>query len=266
MKHLEASSLAFATSLLLTACGGSKETSRMVPIRIITANGPLTFVHPQGDSLVLEKIIGNNELTPVVQNGANIPSQLRPLINAFGLISMGCTATHIGNGVVLTAGHCFDAPEKRADNVACPSNVTVKWGLRQDAAPFLQSKCTKILAYELNADRDYAIFTVDKAPTEKVAVDLGKKATLGTQITIFGHPQARPLEWSQTCTIQSAQKGGWGKNQFSHQCDTEPGNSGSTVISMKSLKVIGIHDGGRLPWNYATFVTDTPLAEVLNKM
>jgi V8-like Glu-specific endopeptidase len=234
----------------------------MVSARIFTTKGPLTFVHPQGEPLALEKIIGKNGLIPVLNNGINIPPKFRPLINAFGLISMGCTATHIGNGFVLTAGHCFDAPRTRTENVSCPQNTTVKWGLRADASAYLVSRCTQILAYEFSAERDYAIFKVDSTPAVHIDVDFTSKPRVGTNITVFGHPQARPLEWSGLCTVQSALRGGWSKNQFSHQCDTEPGNSGSVIMSVSSLKIVGIHNGGRTPWNYATFITDTPLAEV----
>jgi hypothetical protein len=37
-----------------------------------------------------------------------------------------------------------------------------------------------------------------------VQVDLKARAATGTPITIFGHPQARPLEWSQTCVLEDA--------------------------------------------------------------
>ncbi len=248
--------------LTLTACGNADTAPNMVSARVYTAKGPLTFVHPQGDPLDIEKIVGDNSLIPVVNDGANIPPKLRPLINAFGLISMGCTATHIGNGLALTAGHCFDAPRMRTNDVSCPKNTTVRWGLRADSPAKLISRCTQILAYEFNSERDYAIFKVDRFPAVHIDVDFINKPRVGTKVTIFGHPQARPLEWSGICTVQSAARGGWSKNQFSHQCDTEPGNSGSTVISVGSLKVVGIHDGGRAPWNYATLLADTPLADV----
>ena len=258
MQKTLTSSLATFATLSLAACGAvnaQRETRTA-----LTSHGPVTFRAFVGDDSVLEKIIGNNDLIPVINNGANIPEKYRPLINAFGLISMGCTATHIGNGLVLTAGHCFSAPETRSSLADC-SKFSVKWGLRKDADPYLVSKCTEILAYELNDTRDYTIFKVDQVPTAYVKVDLSAKAEIGTKITIFGHPQARPLEWSQTCTVQPSANGPWGADQFSHQCDTEPGNSGSTVIDDETLKVIGIHDGGRIPWNYATVLLDTPIAE-----
>jgi hypothetical protein len=263
MKKTVTSIFVCLASLSLAACGAA--TSKPSVSTIYTANGPVTYAHPAHDSTVLEKIIGTNDLEPVLQNGANIPSKYSTLIDAFGLISMGCTATHIGNGLVLTAGHCFNGPAKRGSQADC-SKWVIQWGLRKDATPYLVSRCKEILAYELNDDRDYAIFTVDNAPSAYVEVDLTEKPANGAVITIFGHPQARPLEWSKTCVVEPGSKGKWGADEFSHQCDTEPGNSGSTIIDDTTLKVVGIHDGGRAPWNYGTYLLSTPIAEYANQL
>lgn len=208
------------------------------------------------------KVIGTNDFVVVKDNGANIPAKYRGLPDAFGIISMGCTATHIGNGVVLTAGHCFNAPSTRKNNFAC-TTTNVRWGVRTDSPAYLTSKCTNVYAAQQSRNLDYAIFQVDVAPPVKVDVDLSGRPAFETPITIFSHPHLRPLEWSQLCVVKSSSNGGWGANQFSHQCDTDPGSSGATVLDDTTLKVVGIHDGGLVPWNYATYLTDTPLAEVL---
>jgi len=209
-----------------------------------------------------EKIIGKNDLTPVTNDGANLPKKYRALVDGFGVMSMGCTATHIGGGLVLTAGHCFRARAQRQDNVPCP-NITVRWGVRVDEPAYLTSSCTTILAMQQNQDRDYAIFKVSPAPKVALEIDAAARPDIDTSITIFSHPRRRPLEWSKTCVVRSGAEGGWGADMFSHQCDTEPGSSGASVLSDTSLKVIGIHDGGLVPWNYATYLTNTPIAEFL---
>ncbi|NBX18181.1 MAG: serine protease [Proteobacteria bacterium] len=250
-----------AATAIVAACGTGLSDRAVRSIE--GPNGKITYVSSYNSPEVIEKIIGSNELTPVLNDGANIPEKYRPIIDAFGKISMGCTATHIGNGLVITAGHCFEAPEKRINNKPC-DGITVDWGYRKDKAPYLRSKCTMVLAAELNDDRDYAIFRVDVAPKSSIELDLSARPKTGTTLTIFGHPQLRPLEWSQTCTLENGSNGNWGKDEFSHQCDTEPGNSGSVVLDDQSLKIIGIHDGGRVPWNYATYLLDTPVREFLN--
>lgn len=209
------------------------------------------------------KIIGDNDLVPVVEDGANIPAKYSSILDAFGQITMGCTGTHIGDGLVVTAGHCFNAPSRRKDNTPC-RGVTVHWGTRKDRPAYLTSACTTVLAMETNDDRDYAIFEVDDVPPVKIDIDLTARPAKGSELTIFGHPQRRPLEWSHTCKLESASVGGWGVDQFSHQCDTEPGSSGSSILDDRTLKIVGIHDGGLSSWNYGTYLTNTPIAEFVS--
>lgn len=257
-------------AIFAAACSSEGPVAaRVMEVRKLnTAAGEITTLVPVGEPTHIEKIIGENDLVSVLNDGANIPAKYRPLIDAFGRMSMGCTATHIGNGLVLSAGHCFDAPATRKDNVSC-SGTKVEWGVRKDKAAYLTSNCVKILAYETNDNRDYAIYTVDKIPEASVEVELNSRVADNATITIFGHPQLRPLEWSKVCVVRPNkgnpdQSQDWGEHHFSHQCDTEPGNSGSTVLDDTTLRVVGIHDGGLAPWNYATHITDTPLREFLD--
>ena len=256
----------FLAGATLAACGSHKDAgrTRMEARTLNTPQGEIVTMVPWGKPEEINKVIGDNDLTPVLKNGDNIPEKYRHLLNAFGKISlMGCTATHIGKGLVLTAGHCLEAPEKESSKGDC-SSITVQWGLREGASPYLISSCVEVLAYEENDDRDYAIFSVDKVPAAVVEVDFRGRESMGTTITLFGHPKQRPLEWSKTCEMKPAAEGGWGASEFSHQCDTEQGNSGATVLDDASLKIVGIHGGGILPWNYGTFVTETPLKKIFD--
>ncbi|MBX3234314.1 MAG: trypsin-like peptidase domain-containing protein [Labilithrix sp.] len=244
--HTMTKSLSALFALSLTAVAGCSAEVTEEPTQVVES----------------AKIIGTNDLVPVKENGANIPAKYRPLIDAFGRISMGCTATHIGNGVVLSAGHCFNAPSTRKNNFSC-AGKTVAWGYRVDSPAYLTTNCTIVYAAQQSRDIDYAIFQVDVAPPVQVEVDYAARPALDSAITIFSHPRSRPLEWSQTCVVKTGATGGWGSNMLSHQCDTDPGSSGATVIDDVTLKVVGIHDGGLVPWNYASYVSDTPLAEIL---
>jgi len=226
---------------------------------------PITnsLTHSSTHPLNTEKIIGKNDLIRVLSDGSNIPKKYTPIIDAFGKMSMGCTATHIGQGLVLSAGHCFRAPKQRS-SFGC-DGITVEWGVRQNTPPYLTSKCTEVVAARADYEQDYSIFRVEPFPAAYVDFDFDERPAVGSSLTQFGHPRARPLEWSQLCTLQTSARGGWGSKQFSHDCDSEPGSSGAALIDENSLKVVGIHDGGLGEWNYGTFLIDTPLREFIGR-
>ncbi len=226
-----------------------------------------------------QRIVGTPELTPVASDLNNIPPEYRTLAAAVGLLNEGCTATHIGGGMMVTAGHCFAYQMGRENSrflerKSCQGmrgiDTPVRWGYRTPAPngseiEVSESKCLEIIVAEWNAFRDYAIFTVDRAPEAFVPLDTGVHTPLGQDITIFSHPDATPLAWSHGCQVSS------GSNlsdinpetQFTHSCDTEAGSSGAAVVDTLSLSIVGIHNGGDgnvrgETWNYATYSDQIP--------
>lgn len=218
----------------------------------------------------IEKILGENDLVAVKQDASNIPLRYRKLLDAFGMMSMGCTATHIGNGYVLTAGHCFWAPETLVENTSCYGE-TIDWGVRDAEKPYLTSKCLEVIAAQRSDFVDFAIVKVDPIPPVAIPVDLERHAVLGDTVTIFSHPDEMPLQWSQMCGIEKETHPDLSPAYLKHKCDTNPGSSGATIINALTLKVIGIHDGGVVDengkgLNYGTFIMDSPLLELLKKL
>jgi V8-like Glu-specific endopeptidase len=220
-------------------------------------------------------IIGSNDLVVVAAGGTNLDARYRPLVSAFGRLAKPsttdptgfsgyCTATHVGNGIVISAGHCFDGTTTRQNNISCASGTkcmghVVQFGYTTGGTAST-SKLTRILALQNTSTNkvDYSIFEVSPVPPDFVPVDWSAKAPSGAALSIFSHPQARTLEWSTTCTLQSPSS-----TQFSYQCDTEPGSSGATVLNDTALKVTGIHWGGGGNANSATFILSTPIGEFL---
>lgn len=222
---------------------------------------------------LFEKIIGENDLVAIDAEATNIPRSYRSLVDAFGLIEMGCTATHIGNGYVLTAGHCFWAGPDLQRDADCTGS-TIEWGVREGKAPYLVSNCEKIVAMQTNDEtgNDFAIMKVSPAPDVKVGVELRRRPWAGNRLTIFSHPNSLPLRWSKWCFMQP-------ESQYNpllpaaslqHKCDTDPGSSGATILDAFSKKVVAVHDGGLSrpgnPMNYGTFLTNAELAGVLHEL
>ena len=214
-----------------------------------------------------DKIIGVNDLIAVNEDASNIPLHYRSLVDAFGMLSMGCTATHIGHGVVISAGHCFEAPPEAIENQLC-ADISVAWGLRGQKTAYLVSKCEKIILAQRSQRGDFAIIQVSPAPTVAIAPDLQRRAVIGDTLTLFSYPDGQPLSWSQLCGVERKPDLALPANSIQHQCDTNPGSSGAAIINALSLKIVGIHDGGRVDeygqgMNYGTFITDSPLFEKL---
>lgn len=220
------------------------------------------------------QVVGTNDLVPVAADGANVPEKYRQTLDAFGMMEFDagrnhCTVTHVGGGVVITAGHCFDAPAARTDDVTCPDGYSIVWGYRVDHPAYLTSSCDRVLAMQHTGDIDYAIVRVSPMPPAAVRPNLSMHPKLGAAITVFSHPAHLPLEWSQTCTVEpvtATDGGAAGRNEFRHECDTEPASSGAAVLDDATLEVVGIHDGAWHGANYATYLADTPLAEFLGPL
>lgn len=225
----------------------------------------------------IEKIIGDNELLLVAPDASNIPLRFQKLVNAFGKIGMGCTATHIGHGYVLTAGHCFWAAPELQKDLDC-ADIAIDWGVREGATPYLTSKCEKMIAQQTSDFNDFAIMKVSPIPPVAIAPDMTRRAAIGDTLTVFSHPNELPLHWSHLCGVERVNHPELNANTIQHKCDTNPGSSGATLINVVSLKVVGIHDGGingfqtikdpeLLPMNtgmnYGTFIFNSPLYDAL---
>ena len=221
-------------------------------------------------SVAPDKIIGNNDLIAVNDDATNIPARYRNLVDAFGITDAGCTVTHIGHGIVLTAGHCFWAPETPVENQSC-NGTTVSWGKRGNKEAYLVSNCERLILAQRSQRGDFAIFKVSPEPSATIAPDLQRHAIIGDTLTLFSHPEFMPLQWSQLCGYERASDPELPSMALLHQCDTNPGSSGAAIIDALSLKIVAIHDGGHADannqgMNYGTFILSSPLAEKLREL
>jgi V8-like Glu-specific endopeptidase len=217
------------------------------------------------------KIIAEDDLTPVKADNSNIPVKYKNITNAFGMLSMGCTATHIGNGYAITAAHCFDKnPKYLADQLLTNLNcmgTSIIWGYQQGKPAYLQSQCTKILFLEKSELNDFAIIKVSPVPTAFVEVEMNRKAQLMDILTLFSYPQRLPLRWSKLCAMEFDVL--YPVNKLQHNCDTNNGSSGAALIDNETLKIVGIHEAGRITappnigMNYGTFLTNDSVLKSL---
>lgn len=189
-----------------------------------------------------KKIFGDTDFVKVDSMGSSIPANYRNLTHAIGYLDSGCTVSHIGNGLVLTAAHCLSNDELFPDNPEqCLPGRSIQFGIFKDGVKGPKATCIKRLYGERNITRDVALLYADVFPNDKIDVELDNVPAPNTTITLFGHPDGRPLEWSQNCSLIEVKYCG-SKQTFGFMCDSEPGSSGSLLLSADTTnpKALGV--------------------------
>lgn len=107
--------------------------------------------------------------------------------------SIRCTAFHVGNGYVVTAGHCF------LGAMAC-NKAQVWFGLNSDIGARLPSKCTEVVWNRpQERDNDLAIFKVDFAP--QAFLELSQVA-MPQPVTQISYNDKLGVHQTENCLVQ----------------------------------------------------------------
>lgn len=187
-------------------------------------------------------VIGDNQLQYYVADDQ--------FSQSIGHMALGCTATHIGQGYVITAGHCVSS------STCSSSSYNVRWGFTFDnRAGNSVSRCESVVARRYDGQLDYAILKYSNPPAAFIPVNRVNRPTSGDRITILSHPSSQPLSWSGWCN----HLGNSGASKFLYECDTMPGSSGAAILNA-NLEVIGIHNFGArgIQKNGGTYLQDIP--------
>jgi V8-like Glu-specific endopeptidase len=192
-------------------------------------------------------VFGADDFETVQIDGKDLPIKYRSLPAATGYLSSGCTVTHIGHGLILTAGHCLTPDELFPDDPEqCLPGLTVTFGILKDRTLGPAASCVKNLYSEININRDIALLKVDRFPSVFVEVELDNKPPVNTQLTVFSHPEGKSLQWSKFCNLIEVDFC-MSSDTFGFTCDSLPGSSGALVLSDASSKpkAVGILMGSR---------------------
>ncbi len=154
-----------------------------------------------------------------------------------------CTATHVGNNYVVTAGHCIDDPTLFSDTC---SSLQVEWHFRRSRVDFpktpkssLIGQCQEIVSWSFKVGNpnsiDHTIFRVDKAPEARIAIEPNPTLTPGSKVHQFSHPGGMPLILAQNCNINQL-----AFQYYQHDCWGASGSSGAALIDASTNKLIGL--------------------------
>ncbi|MEQ8277859.1 MAG: trypsin-like peptidase domain-containing protein [Deltaproteobacteria bacterium] len=168
-----------------------------------------------------------------------------------------CTATHVGRGLFLTAGHCIsEEPGFRGFRSApCPSPLTLFDGRKLGC---------RIVTFAFDEHRDHALVQVDDAsavaelPAFPVDYTFDWSRVREREVRLYGLSKGI-LRVNDSCTARYDRR----RRRILHDCDTEGGDSGAALIDRRTQHIIAVH-GGALPnVNYGWPIAHVPWAETL---
>lgn len=214
-------------------------------------------------------VVGESDFLTVKEDLSNIPQKFWRLADSVGRLSMGCTGTHIGRGLVVTAGHCFDATENLSQSLPC-EKVKIRWGYRGNTQSTLISECRRVVVMQNRPGADFALLEMYPAPPSFVVIDSRPLDFDSERATLFSHPKGQPLQWSRYCITKKFNPAPRDPRFLYHECDTNPGSSGAALVLEKNQKLVALHKGGLEfvdfgTWNFATRITETPIPRILNQ-
>ncbi len=203
----------------------------------------------------ISSVIGEDNLKPVTTGDEDF-------FRALGFLHTGCTATHLGGGYSLTAGHCVGGATKDVIyHESCdPRLQGVTWGaLADNPKGIMVSSCREIVMREFHDGIDYAVIRVSPDPGYRIAPNFDEHVVYrGRDISIFSYPKGRPLEWSGPCKVVDINN----KNSnIYHSCDTESGSSGAPILDTYD-EIIGVHAFNLGDLNGGTGISNTSLEEL----
>jgi hypothetical protein len=168
-------------------------------------------------------------------------------------VSQRCTATHIGNGLMITSGHCFmGAYECNAAKVSWENeNFTSR------CQYILYSNASESYASGSEISNDLTVFKVDKYPSAAVALSSGSRPTesvLSTEAVALSKRRTGESMITVTSTpckliigplvnIFSQPKP---SDTASHNCELGNIASGSPLMKASGDELIAIHQGTSL--------------------
>jgi V8-like Glu-specific endopeptidase len=206
---------------------------------MITACQPAAVLHNANSES--KSIIDQDSLVEIDANTPLPHRDLKKEFPAIGRMTGGCTAFHLGDGIVATAGHCLEDLAENPREVSCHS-MDITWGVLAGESNQGRSRCLKVLEYKYDQEADYALIQVDPIPATAVVLERDPRAMkLTAQAMVLGYPKGRALSLSGTCVAHNGDNPD--SQIFRHRCDTLPGNSGSPVLDAQTLEVIGVHNG-----------------------
>lgn len=220
-------------SLLFTLTVASQTFALPLPLIIDQEGKPIASYS--------RSICGKNDMAAMTDQNDDLKKMGTP-IGIFklrlGNLTGKCTGTLISKDLFLTAKHC-EGP--------C-NEISVTFGFLQGGRVEETFSCKEIVE-KGNEDynNDYMIVQLEGSPGVRWGwyEPSAREIPHGQELLMIHHPSGTPMKVSsQNCKVIQCKDG-----LVEHQCDTEPGSSGSAIFlpdykTPEKTRIIGVHTLG----------------------
>ena len=225
------------------------------------------------DETETQTVLGRDDRVAISVKKDNIPPGYGDLVDAVGVFRFQdkswangaslpfCTGFHVGDGIVVSAGHCFQGDNFENDppleELVLKKTVAYTDFNYIVGGKVARSQIKKIIYSRMNhgkkdekghqgreASLDFAFVEITSPPKAKLKLHRGPRPPSGSKISIMsGDKKGGTLRWSGFCNIRDLRDPGSKITPigFYHLCDTEPGASGAPIILEQTREVTGIH-------------------------
>ncbi|EQC46978.1 trypsin [Bacteriovorax sp. BSW11_IV] len=167
-----------------------------------------------------------------------------------------CSGFYIGDGLLMSAGHCFVEPSEtivEGNNDLCKNKKWVTNYLVSNTGPngniHLDNSdvylCEKIVVALNTRVIDFAIVKIKGDLSKLQALKLNfNEVQRGDRVSVAGYPTGLPLKYAANASVYSNSKS---QSYFKSDLDTFAGNSGSPIFD-KKLNVVAVLTAGEVDY------------------
>ena len=252
----------------------------LTPQSIPVGDDLLSAVPGLGDSSARRRV-WNDGLRRATTNFRDVPpggplhALARPVgrldvklrLRSGGVCISSCTASLVGDGLILTNGHCVIIPRLRPEHVASGLEYGVRFGYVSDVVPGrfygVEPQPVELSEPRRFGGLDYARLRVrDARPEEEFGTVrmAGSDIATHTRFTLIGHPAGFRQQVVET-ECHAASQGPIVDGDLQHRCHSAGGSSGSPIFDGRG-RMVALHFAGGFDGR-GGFNKATPMKSIL---
>ena len=158
-----------------------------------------------------------------------------------------CSASLIGEDLILTAGHCVERGGKlNLKEFVAVFDYKVKAHEQNrfvvDKSSIYELEAAPVFDFDFPGDNDVAVIKLDRKVKDRTPLKIDyERVTVGEEIFMLGFPFGLPMKYTDNgFVLKETGQFASAVDSFTSDLDSFSVNSGSAVFHKESLKIIGV--------------------------